>query len=138
MKLLTRNRMKGMKRLSIVMFILSTATLFISCSTEKEEIQLKLGKTYKITVEGKDAYFEIINGEDEMSLGLVRGESFLLGSYLGAESFELIFKKEGEKENVTIKDTNGDGLPDYRMIKNLETGKILRESIDSIFWKREE
>ena len=121
--------MKVMK----VSVICIMSLLIVSCGSP-ENIELEIGKTYRINVGEKNAYFEIINGEDEMSLGLIRGDKFLLGSYLSNSSFELSFKSEDAGTVTTVYDKNGDGIPDYRLIKNRNTGEVSKEFPSEINW----
>lgn len=124
-----------MKCLACVFFVFAAATAVVSCNRGTSTIELEAGQKYRIDIQGKEAYFEVTNGMEETSWGLVRGGEFLVGSYLSGESFELLFRSEDGNRSITIKDSNGDGLPDQRVFKNLETGEVTREVIDYITWK---
>ena len=105
----------------VVLFLLT------ACNSEKE-ITLSLEKKYVIDIEGKDAYFEVVNNNKEMSFGLVQGDGVLLLGYLSSDSLELGFKNSNATgETVTIYDNNYDGIPDYRLIKDRKTGRVSKE-----------
>ena len=117
------------KYIALRTVFIGMAVLFLltACNSEKE-ITLSSEKKYIIDIEGKDAYFEVVNNNEEMSFGLVQGDDVLLLGYLSSDSLELSFKNSNATgETVTIYDNNYDGIPDYKLIKDRKTGRVSKE-----------
>lgn len=106
----------------------------MSCKNDSKRIVLKADDEYIISFEGTSVRYKIMHSGDDIFIGMSVDEEVVFGSHYRDDPM-LYFPKENEIEITTITDSNADGLPDYRTIKNLKTSKVIKQKIDRIVWE---
>ena len=102
------------------------------------------GRTSEVVMHSQDRY-ELLSrdgvsisaqsDEVEFSFALSSNGKDLLVGYVVEDVLETSYLIQMDNASVTIYDKNGDGIPDYRLFKNPETGQMVKE-YPSIQWER--
>ena len=122
--------------LYIIPILLLLTTGLISCTKSSREIVLGEDEEIYIKIDGKSVNYKIMNNGHEVYLGIASQDRVFAGShYYDDEKYGFYFIEGTDSKSVTITDSDGDGLPDHRIIENSETGRFVKEVVESIDWR---
>jgi len=113
----------------IVLAILAY-NVYLEKIIEERNIQLRSGQTLNVELPTTTASIEIRANEDDVTTGFTLNDRALTGNRINYESslIESYFWTEFDEKRFSTTDETSDGQPDYRLIKDSNTGKVKKET----------